>query len=128
MLRGIGNPVLAASQKTGDLKKGEVDIASIEKEISEYLNSIEADIVDYKEPGVIDKKNIFVVINGSNVHKELKNDTYIKRPKSSQHDNADGMPLFSINSNTPFFLYANNVANKLAILPLIILIPFLSAI
>ena len=35
MLRGIGNPVLAASQKTGDLKKGEVDIASIEKEIND---------------------------------------------------------------------------------------------
>lgn len=35
MLRGIGNPVLAAAQQTGDLKKGDVDIASIEKEISE---------------------------------------------------------------------------------------------
>lgn len=41
MLRGIGNPVLAASQQTGDLKKGDVDIASIEKEISEMENVTE---------------------------------------------------------------------------------------
>lgn len=33
MLRGIGNPVLAANQKTGDLKKGDVDLESIEREI-----------------------------------------------------------------------------------------------
>jgi len=35
MLRGIGNPVLAASQSIGDLKKDGVDIASIEKEVSD---------------------------------------------------------------------------------------------
>ncbi len=33
MLRGIGNPVLAANQQTGDLKKGDVDLESIEREI-----------------------------------------------------------------------------------------------
>ena len=33
MLRGIGNPVLARSQETGDLKKGDVDLESIEREI-----------------------------------------------------------------------------------------------
>ena len=33
MLRGIGNPVLAANQKIGDLKKGDVDLESIEREI-----------------------------------------------------------------------------------------------
>ena len=35
MLRGIGNPVLAAAQSIEDLKKGEVDITSIEKEIND---------------------------------------------------------------------------------------------
>jgi hypothetical protein len=33
MLRGIGNPVLAANQQTGDLRKNAVDLASIEKEV-----------------------------------------------------------------------------------------------
>ena len=33
MLRGIGNPVLAANQQTGDLKKGDVDLERIEREI-----------------------------------------------------------------------------------------------
>ena len=41
MLRGIGNPVLAASQGITDLKKGDVDIASIEKEITEMENLTE---------------------------------------------------------------------------------------
>jgi uncharacterized protein YoxC len=34
MLRGIGNPVLAASQQTGNLRK-EIDVASIEKEVEQ---------------------------------------------------------------------------------------------
>ncbi len=35
MLRGIGNPVLAANQQTGDLAKGAIDLASIEKEVTQ---------------------------------------------------------------------------------------------
>lgn len=51
MLRGIGNPVLAASQKIDDLKKGEVDITSIEKEINdmEQLTQESAPLIEDME-------------------------------------------------------------------------------